>query len=365
VPLTIGIDARAAAEVPAGRGRYVRELLRHLAGLENDHRFLLYARSEWACPDLDERFGWRLVPAGEPLWQFRAARRASAECDVFLATNTYLMAGLLRVPSLAVVFDMVPFQRGLGAARGSLAERATLRVAVSRAAALLAISSATREELVARFPAAAAKTRVTLLAADESFGPEAGQRDDVPRRYGIERPYVLAAGTLEPRKNLPRLIEAFAGLPEELRRRFELCLAGAPGWSTDETFDSIARHGEFVRTLGYVPDEDLPALYATAELFCYPSLHEGFGLPVLEAMSCGTAVITSRLSSLPEVGGDAVRYVDPRVPDDIRSALRELLTDPAKREDLARRGTARAAGFSWRDTAARTLAEIERAAGPT
>jgi glycosyltransferase involved in cell wall biosynthesis len=361
VPLTIGIDARAAAEVPAGRGRYVRELLRHLARLDTRHEFRLYARAPWDCDELAERFGWRLVRDGEPRWQLRAAWAASRECDVFLATNTYLMAALLRVPSLAVVFDMVPFHPDLGAPRGSLAERATLRLAVRRAAALLAISEATREELVRRFPRAAAKTRVTPLGADESFARDGSDPPAVLARHGIERPYVLATGTLEPRKNLPRLIEAFAGLPGELRDRFELCLAGTPGWGTDATFDAIARYRDFVRPLGYVPDADLPALYRGAELFCYPSLHEGFGLPVLEAMQCGTAVLTSAASSLPEVGGDAVRYVDPRDAAGIRDALAELLADPAQREELARRGPARAALFSWRRTAEQTLAAIESA----
>jgi glycosyltransferase involved in cell wall biosynthesis len=117
-----------------------------------------------------------------------------------------------------------------------------------------------------------------------------------------------------------------------------------------------------VRQLGYVADADLPALYRAAELFVYPSLHEGFGLPVLEALACGTAVITSRSSSLPEVGGEAALYVDPLDPGDIRRALAELLGDEARRRELAARGPAQAGRFSWRRTAEETLAAIEDAA---
>jgi glycosyltransferase involved in cell wall biosynthesis len=358
--LTIGIDARAAAEVPAGRGRYVRELLRHLAGLDHRHRVLLYAREEWDCPELDERFAWRLVPGRDPLWQLPAARAVGRECDVFLATTTYLMLALLRVPSLAVVFDMVPFHGDLGAPTGSLAERGTLRLAVRRARSLLAISDATRAELVERFPRAAAKTRATPLAADERFTPQAepGERE----RLGLERPFVLALGTIEPRKNLERLIQAYIGLPSELRQRFDLCIAGATGWKTGPILQLADEHAESVRRLGYVGDDDLPALYRSAELFVYPSLAEGFGLPVLEALGCGVAVITSNVSSLPEVGGDAARYVDPRDVADISAALEELLSDGAARAALAVRGPEQAAKFSWRRTAEETLAAIEAAA---
>jgi glycosyltransferase involved in cell wall biosynthesis len=358
--LTIGIDARAAAEVPAGRGRYVRELIRHLAGLEHEHRVRLYARTRWDCPELDGRFEWRMVEARDPLWQVPAARTANRECDVFLATGTYLMAALLRIPSLVVVFDMVPFHSDLGAPAGSLAERVTLRLAVRRAKALLCISEATRDELVQHFPAAARGARVTALAADARFTPDAepGERE----RLGLGRPFVLALGTIEPRKNLERLIQAYAGLPDELRTRFELCLAGAVGWKTGPVIELMDQHRDSVRLLGFVADEDLPALYRSAELFVYPSLHEGFGLPVLEALRCGTAVITSNASSLPEVGGDAARYVNPLEVEDIRAALAQLLGDDAERARLAARGPEQAAKFSWKRTAEETLAAIESAA---
>jgi glycosyltransferase involved in cell wall biosynthesis len=358
--LTIGIDARAAAEVPAGRGRYLRELLRGLADLDHRHRILLYGRERWDCPELDERFEWRLVPGRDPLWQLPAARAVTHECDVFLATTTYLMVALLRMPSLAVVFDMVPFHGDLGAPTGSLAERGTLHVAVRQARVLLAISEATRNELVERFPRAGSRTRITPLAADARFDTkgEPGERD----RLGVERPFVLALGTIEPRKNLERLIQAYVGLPEALRQRFELCLAGATGWKTGPILELAEQHRDSVRRLGYVADEDLPALYRSAELFVYPSLAEGFGLPVLEAMQSGTAVITSNVSSMPEVGGDAARYVNPRDVTDIRTALQELLSDDAKRAELAARGPAQAARFSWHRTAEETLTAIEAAA---
>ena len=360
--MKIGIDARAAAEVPAGRGRYVRELLGAIGRSEAAHDFLLYARSRWPSPSLDERFQWRLVNGRDPLWHIATARRASSECDVYLSTNSYLTVWFTRIPAVAVVFDMITFDRRLAPQRRATAiERATLRLAVRRAAALLAASESTRNDLVDRYKAAGPKTRVVHLAADESFTPE-GDDEGVLQRYALRKPYVLVTGTLEPRKNLPRLVEAFAGLPAELVGRYELVLVGPTGWEMDETLASIAKHKGSARAIGYVPDEHLPALYRRAELFCYPSLYEGFGLPVLEAMQCGTAVVTSGLSSLPEVGGDAVAYVDPLDVEDIRRALAELLFDAALRERYAARGVARAKLYSWRATAEGTLAALESVA---
>jgi alpha-1,3-rhamnosyl/mannosyltransferase len=283
----------------------------------------------------------------------------SRECDVCLGTNTYLAPALVRIPALATVHDLVPFHNDLGAPTGSLAERVTLRMAVRRVRKFLCVSEATRSELVKRFPRAAGHAEVTPLAADERFTPqpEDGERE----RLGLEQPYVLALNTIEPRKNMERLIEAYAGLPDQLRSRFDLCLAGAAGWKTGSVMKTLAAHAS-VRQLGYVPDEDLPALYRGAALFAFPSLQEGFGLPVLEALACGTAVITSGLSSMPEVAGDAARYVNPRDTGNIQGALLELLSDPGKRDELAARGPAQAARFSWRRTAEQTLAALEAAA---
>jgi glycosyltransferase involved in cell wall biosynthesis len=355
----IAIDARAAAEVPAGRGRYVRELLRALHRIDADHDFLLYARRPWSQAELDGRFRWATPAAPGPAWPLRAGLEMSRSADVALACTSYAMSAPWRIPGAAVVWDFVAFDRALAPPRGSLLERATLPLAVRRCAALVAISQATRAELSWRFPDAP-ETTVATPAAASSFNtvPVPGE-EQLPERHGLRRPYVLVTGTLEPRKNLPRLIEAFAGLPEQLRAGWTLALAGAGGWETDATFAAVAAHRELVRTLGFVPDADLPGLYRQAELFCYPSLYEGFGIPVLEAMQCGTAVLTSSVSSMPEVGGEAARYADPRDVLDIRRALAELIGDAELRRRCADAGPARAARFDWHTTARRVLGVLE------
>ena len=351
--MTIGIDARAAKEEPAGRGRYVRELLRALAQRDDAHRFVLYAREPWHEP-LGDRFEWRTIKARDPLGHVRAARAANRECDVFLSTNSYLTAWFLRIPVVTVVYDLVAFDRSLGAPRRSVwIERATISRGLARSAVVTCISEHTARELVARHPGVRDRVMVTQLGLAPL--PDRGDDDDLPTRF------VLAVGTLEPRKNLPRLAEAYGSLPRGMRAEHPLLVAGPTGWQTDETESSLRALGADCRLLGRVSDARLAALYRRCTVFCYPSLGEGFGLPVLEAMAAGAAVITSSGSSLPEVGGDAVEYVDPTDTTAIAAALESLLRDPARREQLSERARSRAQQFTWDRTAALTLEALERA----
>jgi glycosyltransferase involved in cell wall biosynthesis len=347
----VGVDARAAAEVPAGRGRVVRELLRAWAARNDEARFRLYCREPWE--PLGERLEWVTVPARDPLWHARTAHRANSECDVFLSTNSYLTAWFTRIRCAVIIHDLVTFLDGAQAqARAARIERATIRPALRRAAVLLCNSEATRTDLVAHFPVAGTKARVVPFAADARFA--AAARDPaVLARHGLDRPYVLAVGTLEPRKNLERLIAAWEGLPDS----HTLALVGPRGWDDERIVAAATRAGD-VRLLGRVSDDDLAALYAGAACFAYPSLYEGFGLPVLEAMAAGAPVLTSNVSSLPEVAGDGALLVDPRDTDAIREGLSRLLGDDALRARLRERGRARAAEFSWDRTAGEILAAL-------
>jgi glycosyltransferase involved in cell wall biosynthesis len=342
--MRIAVDARAAVEVPAGRGRYVRELLRALARLPDDHEYVLLARSRWEAPELDARFRWRLIRMPDPAWSLAGAA-ACRGAGAVLSANSYLLAAVAPARAVATVHDLVAFDRDLGLPRGSAAERLTLPLAVRRGGPLLCVSEATRAALVERFPRTAALAHVVHHGVEERFFVERP-----------EQPYVLMTGTLEPRKNVARAVEAAAALPEPLRERFELLLAGPRGWQTEQIDAALVRHRATVRELGLVPDEELPDLYAGAAVFLYPSLREGFGLPVLEAMAAGTAVVTSGVSSLPEVGGDAVRYVDPTAVESIRAGLEDVLTDDGLRARLAAAGRERARRFTWERTARETLA---------
>jgi len=360
---TIGIDARAAVEVPAGRGRVVRELLRALAARADDgHRYVLYARAAWQEPALDARFRWRIIPARDPWWHVRAARAANRECSVFLSSNSYLTTLFLSIPAVPIVYDLITFEPAMRPNRRStVIEHLTLAPAVRRAAALLAISQATADALVQRFPAAAGRTvvaplGVTLAPAGELTAAEAAS---------LPAPgFVLAVGTLEPRKNLPRLVAAYAGLEERVQREHPLVVVGARGWETGETLGALRALGERATMLGHVSDAALAELYRRCALFCFPSLGEGFGLPVLEAMAAGAAVLTSNVSSLPEVGGDAVAYADPIAVASIAAGLARLLGDEPARRELGRRAQARAREFTWERFAQITLQTLDRVARP-
>jgi alpha-1,3-rhamnosyl/mannosyltransferase len=308
----------------------------------------LYARERWDALGDAPSLRWALITRPDPEWHLRAARRANREVDAYISTNSYLTAWFLRVPSVVVVCDMVAFDPALLPRKGSARiERATLPLAIRRARVLAAISQATADDLTARFPKARGKTEVTPLAADPGFASGGAPDDEVLARHGIDFPYILGVGTLEPRKNLPRLVEAFTGLDDAVRGDHRLVLVGPLGWDAGDTMTAIAAHPERVAAIGAVTDADLPALYRRATAFAYPSLYEGFGLPVLEAMIAGVPVLTSDTSSMPEVGGDATLYVAPRDVASIRDGLARLLTDDALRARLATAGPARAAEFSW------------------
>jgi glycosyltransferase involved in cell wall biosynthesis len=361
--LTIGIDARAATEVPAGRGRVVRELLRALSVRENDddHRYILYARRAWEQQPPTERLSWRLIEARDPWWHLLTARAANRECDIFLSSNSYLTAMFMRIPAVPIVYDLTTFEPSMRPnRRSSVIERLTLGPAVRRSAALIAISHATEEALVKRFPRATGRTVVAPLGVT----PGLSDQLDAAETAALPSPgFVLAVGTLEPRKNLPRLVDAFRSLDEQLQREHPLVVVGALGWETGPTLSALHSLGNRATMLGYVSDAALAELYRRCAVFCYPSLGEGFGLPVLEAMAAGAAVLTSDLSSLPEIGGDAVEYVDPHNEVSIANGLRRLLSNEALRTKLGQRSRERAQEFSWEQFAEITLKTLSQTAG--
>ncbi len=358
--LTIGIDARAAAEVKAGRGRLVRELLRALAERNDPHRYRLYAREPWSDLPDDDRFVWRTIAGRDPLWHAHAARAAGRECDALLSSNSYLTPLLTRTPTVAIVYDLIAFEPSMRPnRRSSIIERATLGAAVRRCSALVAISQATADALTTRFPRARGRTVVAPLGVTPALSVDL----DIEEASQLPPPgFVLAVGTLEPRKNLPRLVQAYDSLDADIQRAHPLVVVGALGWETGETVQALRALGERCVMLGHISDAALAELYRRCAVFCYPSLGEGFGLPVLEAMAAGAPVLTSNVSSLPEVGGDAVEYADPRNDASIADGLRLLLSDEPLRRKLGQRAIARANEFSWERFGEIVLKALEQVA---
>jgi glycosyltransferase involved in cell wall biosynthesis len=209
------------------------------------------------------------------------------------------------------------------------------------------------------------RVHVVTLGVSAHFRPvAAAEASALARRYGLDGPFVLSVGAQQARKNMAGLLTAFAVVHRH-RPDVRLALAGSTQWRDPallRQLDADALEGAVVR-LGYVPDADLPALYSAATVFAFPSLYEGFGLPVVEAMACGTAVVCSNATSLPEVAGDAAVLVDPRDPEALAGGLLRVLDDAALRDDLGRRGLARAQRFTWEEAARKTLEVYRKALG--
>jgi len=247
--------------------------------------------------------------------------------------------------------------------------RITVRRSAREAAQVIALSEFARSDIVASYHVSSEKVTVIPLAAPAHFGPVQDEEElqRVRQTYGIEGDYILSVGTIQPRKNLSRLVAAYSRLrwarPEV--KLPQLVLVGKCAWLYDETLRTIKELevSNSVILTGYVPGADLPALYSGALCFVYPSYFEGFGLPPLEAMKCGTPVIVGDRTSLPEVVGDAGLLVNPFEVDSITSAIQRVITDSNLRAQLRVKGLERAKLFDWQETARQTLLVYKKAAG--
>jgi glycosyltransferase involved in cell wall biosynthesis len=226
---------------------------------------------------------------------------------------------------------------------------------------IISISENTKRDIIKHFKIPEDKIKVIPLAANENFRKlDENETSKIKSKYNINFPFILYVGTLEPRKNIPNLLNAFYKIKKQ-GIAHKLVIAGGKGWKYKEIFETIEKlnlQNDVIFT-GYVPDEDLPGLYNAADLFVYPSLYEGFGLPPLEAMQCGTPVITSNTSSLPEVVGDAGIMVNPHDIGELANKMYEVLTNKDLRKELSKKGIERAKLFSWKKCAEETLKVYE------
>jgi glycosyltransferase involved in cell wall biosynthesis len=241
-------------------------------------------------------------------------------------------------------------------------------LALKQASAIIAVSETTKRDIVKSYGYPSAKITVASNAVDhDEYKPASDDAIEAVRaEYGITKPYIHFHGTIEPRKNVQGVVNAYAQLPEEVRQKYALVLSGGKGWLDDEIHDRIRQlqeAGETIIQTGYLKQAHLPALYSGASVFVYPSFYEGLGLPVIEAMACGAPVITSNVSSLPEAAGDAGLLVDPTSIDDLSAAMEKVLVKPGVAEGMRRRGFLHARKFNWADSAAAALKLMHRVAG--
>ncbi len=357
----------------AGMHRYIAALLDALASLED---LAVTAFVPAAGPDLHAAYGlprsiaierapaWVRRPWGRILWEQtalgRQARRAG--CQI-LHAPAHAMPALGAGPAVVTVHDLSFFRipEAFPPAKARYLQRA-MRHAAEHAAALIAVSDFTKRELIDIFGLAPERIHVVANGVDARFRPlPAGAVESWRQEAGLPADYILTVGTLQPRKNLSTLLEAYARLRSERADAPELVIAGAPGWGESDLGPRADQLGitDHVRFPGYVPAERLPELYNAASLLAFPSWYEGFGLPVLEAMACGTPCLVSDAASLPEVAGPEAPRVAPGDVAGWARTLGELLDDPNRRQALATTGLRRAAGSSW-TRAAEATAEVYR-----
>jgi len=370
----IAIDAHSVGTGLAGNETYAANLVEALAEIDAESRYTVYVTRDEAAA----RFGgrWpnvrvqRTLPHTPlvriPLTLSRELRRRPVD----LLHVQYTAPPLAPCPVVATIHDLsfehIPetFKR-----RSRLQLRLTVRATARRAAHVIAPSEYTRRDLLETYGLDPERVTAVPLAVAPHFRPveDAAELERVRRRYRIAGEYVLAVGSIQPRKNLTRLVRAYSALRGARGRSNlpQLVLVGKKGWLYGETLRAIEEGGvrDAVVLTGYVREADLPALYSGALCFAYLSYFEGFGLPPLEAMSCGAPVLTGNLTSLPEVVGDAGLTVDPFDTGAITEALARLVDEDALRAALRERGLRRARGFDWRDTARMTLQIYRRVLG--
>lgn len=368
--MILGIDGKPLLMEKTGIGIYVDRLLMALSSLDRSSTIKVYlpfsmvqlGREARKYEDeLRQQYGDQIkfVSSHFPpklrrwIWQqsnLLPMELTIGDVDLFHATNLVLPP-LKRAKAVLTLYDLTFALFPSFHVKGMQAIAREVKRSASRADGLIAISEHTKQDAIEQLGIPAERIRVTLLAADERYRVLDDQLaiQNVLSRYGIDREFIFYTGTLEPRKNVPTLVRAFHRFRQEAKAPHRLVIAGKKGWLYEQIFDEVKQLGLSGEVIfaGYVPDDDLPFLYNGATLFAYPSLYEGFGLPPLEAMACGCPVVTSNVSSLPEVVGDAGLMIDPQSADDLASALAKVVGDSELAARMRISGLVRAATFSW------------------
>lgn len=365
--MALTIDISAGVNIPSGLGRYARSLVKAMLPYEQPQLFYnqIEGRSQ-PIPELSHLPTYT-IDKGYKQWRMmvllgQIARRPFNQyvpnTTIFHATEHLLMP-LHDIPTVLTVHDLIfklfpEHHKRLNYWYLNIA----MPIYVNRADAIIAISESTKNDLITHYNTPPEKITVVYEAASPHFKPQtASAIERVMRRYQLPDEYVVVVGTIEPRKNYIRLVEALVEVRKK-HRHLNLVVVGSKGWLYEPFFKHLEGLDalEWVIFPGYIPDADLPAVYAGAKLAVMPSVYEGFGLPILEAMACGTAVVCSDTSSLPELGGDVAAYFDPHNTQHMAAVLLEVLNNDDERREMALASPARAAQFSWDRAAQETLA---------
>lgn len=358
--MRIGIDVGILREKKRGVGRYLSNLLEGFSKFSSDDDIYLYSPGPILYNFIKNR-NWHArigtLPLPGTFWLQTQCKNyiKKDNVEIFFGPSHILPLNLSNtIKKVLAVHDLVAILYPETMTNyNRFIHNIFFAKSLKSADSIIAMSEATKQSIIEKFGINENKINVIYEGVSKSFRPyQPEEVKSILNQYGLNKPYLLSVGTLEPRKNYPLLLRAFKGLKTDCN----LVIIGKPGWKFEKIFASIndLKLGNRVKILGYVKDEDLPYLYNGAEIFVFPSIYEGFGLPVLEALACGTPVICSNSSSLPEVGGDAVIYFNPNSADELVTKVNQLLTDNELKKLLIQKGLNRVKLFTWDKTAQKT-----------
>jgi len=360
--MKIAIDASYLARPDrTGVGVYTLNLLENLARIDKENEYTVCYRMSrlrrWKHFVKIRQPNFRTRIIQDP-WNFILQRSV----DLFHEPDARL-PGFARARRVVTVHDLFSLVSDEFSDPDFIKMKKARYAKIARSAdRIITVSASTRNDLVERLGVPESRITVVPLGKEEIYKPvDEHEARQVARRHGIDGPYLFFVGNLSARKNLVRMLEAFAALRPALGKDLLFVMSGSVTYGGDEVMAAIDRLGvgERVKAVGFVPRDDLPALYSGAEAFMFATLYEGFGIPILEAMACATPVIASNISSHPEVAGDGALLVDPRDSEAIHHALEKILEDSSLRKGLIEKGLDQAARFNWEETARQTLGVYE------
>ena len=359
--LRIGLDGTTLQPERSGVGFYTEHLFASLLAVDGKNEYVVLSnsevRSDMIPADLVHE-GYRFPLRGIWMQAILPHLLNRNKVDVCHFTN-YISPLWSSCPAVVTFPDMtVSLFPRYSPWKKRLLLRSLIPLVARKADAIIVVSESSRRDVLRTLRIRKEKIHLIHEGVTPEFTPvtDKNRLEKVKIRYGLRGPYFIAVGTVEPRKNLVRLAQAFQQVRRETGRNLKLLIVGGKGFQSDQILREVkeSADGQVIWT-GYAPSHDLPSLYSGAEALVYPSLYEGFGLPVLEAMACATSVITSNNSSLREVAGDAALLVDPEVVEDISNSMRRIIEDRKLYNMLSNKGIERASHFSWKEAARRTL----------
>jgi len=365
-PIKIGIDAREAfIKQKAGKGEYVYQLTKTISQIDHKNLYFIYTR-HFPQEKFPPNFKIRLIKGPKLFWFFRAILDLKAEgVDIFFSPTSFIIPALVPKKCIPVVHDLAVFKKNFQPLlKAKILETLLLGRIMKKNKILITISESTKKDLMDHyFFLNKEKIEIVYPAYDHIFKKATDSEiERILSRYQIKRPYVLALGTIEPRKNFKNLILAFSRLSKEIFDTHTLVIIGKKGWYAEEIISLVKNLNleTKIKFLGYAEKKDLVALYSGAKIFAFPSLWEGFGMPILEALACEIPVLTSKTSSMPEAAGKAGIYTNPLDLNDIKEKLEEILSNDSLRKDLIANSESQIQKFSWDNSAKKLIRIFEK-----